>query len=860
MRSCWIVIVCPLCFFLNSPSARALEWSLGSSYSSVKNIKNEVMDSLFKSRWRPEREAVTVPQNYIADVEISVPNASLMAPLINFLKERNIAGPFNTSDGVNITSVTVTTACSLNVTTVQCSCEAGYDWPSGTCSASLNCSSSQKRCDCINTFPPEGTHCQLAPTTTSMLTTTYGPTPIKVQISISLTILEIFTVDLWNSSSDKYIRYKGLFETEFYNSYKQLGGFKSVHVTGFRNGSILVDYVIVADPVTPTALEATNQNVISDLKGNFTFPEAPFTSYVHGQTNFTISEDVVFEGDKLVMTCRTVSNSTSVIWTRNNTITMEGSITTNKNGVSESNLAITSTTANDSGVYTCMLNDSSVKYIANKSVSVFSISTRFTDNMDIVCNDSISELYHFCIIGDFSDFACSCTPNGILNINASKILSGNCYTFSLGADASSCPPETSGSKTNYTCMCGTGTSSRVLRTDIITVTFTRPATVTIRGPTAPISETDDLVLNCASSVTNFESMTWQAVKNDGISVLPSDLQFYYYKNNNATLSIPNVARTWNGTYTCIVFQRVTSASSSIAVTIFPLPLDSQITTNIVNGQFACKPPTDIPLQCCTSDKNIALLHFTLQSQGTVLSTSTSNVKCLHYSYSYTSCVPTVIQCIVSNTVKSRTKTIQLNPLKGNSSCKHGLMQGSSGNTFMGMCPSGFTGSITYICLNTGWEKQTNSCISQSLGQLVAESQKLQTQSEIPTFLVNLNSNVTAASNSINNFASVNAIVNVLATLSNVTQSVTSSMMSGFLILVLGCLTDEKIREALLRRFSLTRWASQLTKSTTVSSTRSPPAQKKPKARVFGARGAYNLSFALQSSSSEDTSNTYSVLQ
>ncbi|XP_056419851.1 adhesion G protein-coupled receptor F5 isoform X2 [Hyla sarda] len=81
-------------------------------------------------------------------------------------------------------------------------------------------------------------------------------------------------------------------------------------------------------------------------------------------------------------------------------------------------------------------------------------------------------------------------------------------------------------------------------------------------------------------------------------------------------------------------------------------------------------------------------------------------------------------------------------------------------------------------------------------------------------------------------------------------------LQGLSILLFGCLLDKKVRDALLSRFSVSRWSSQQTKSTNLSS--SDPVFPKGGINLFGRKGVYNISNA-QTSSSSEMSNSYSLL-
>ncbi|KAM5165079.1 adhesion G protein-coupled receptor F5-like [Mantella aurantiaca] len=83
-------------------------------------------------------------------------------------------------------------------------------------------------------------------------------------------------------------------------------------------------------------------------------------------------------------------------------------------------------------------------------------------------------------------------------------------------------------------------------------------------------------------------------------------------------------------------------------------------------------------------------------------------------------------------------------------------------------------------------------------------------------------------------------------------------LQGLFILLFGCLMDKKVRDALFSRFSISRWSSQQTKTSNLSSTE--PNFSKKGINVFGKKGLYNISSAQVNSSSDmASSNSYSLL-
>ncbi|XP_028622429.1 adhesion G protein-coupled receptor F5 isoform X2 [Grammomys surdaster] len=102
----------------------------------------------------------------------------------------------------------------------------------------------------------------------------------------------------------------------------------------------------------------------------------------------------------------------------------------------------------------------------------------------------------------------------------------------------------------------------------------------------------------------------------------------------------------------------------------------------------------------------------------------------------------------------------------------------------------------------------------------------------------------------------NAVFHIIFTLLNAFQ--------GLFILLFGCLWDQKVQEALLHKFSLSRWSSQHSKSTSIGSSTPVFSMSSPISRrfnnLFGKTGTYNVSTPETTSSSlENSSSAYSLL-
>ncbi|XP_045399650.1 adhesion G protein-coupled receptor F5 isoform X2 [Lemur catta] len=106
------------------------------------------------------------------------------------------------------------------------------------------------------------------------------------------------------------------------------------------------------------------------------------------------------------------------------------------------------------------------------------------------------------------------------------------------------------------------------------------------------------------------------------------------------------------------------------------------------------------------------------------------------------------------------------------------------------------------------------------------------------------------------FPGTNLVFHIIFALLNAFQ--------GLFILLFGCLWDLKVQEALLNKFSLSRWSSQHSKSTSIGSSTPVFSMSSPISRrfnnLFGKTGTYNVSTPETTSSSvENSSSAYSLL-
>ncbi|XP_055362341.1 adhesion G protein-coupled receptor F5-like isoform X2 [Betta splendens] len=135
-----------------------LETSKVNDFSSLAS-QESTNEEHFQPHTRHKRN---VPLNLV-DYEVAVElNVSDVATL-NLLKSQLSNGTFSITlnNIVNITSINITTVCSLSSAGFQCRCEDRYRWSCDQCQRLGSCDNIiNDTCGCINTIPPDGLYCQ----------------------------------------------------------------------------------------------------------------------------------------------------------------------------------------------------------------------------------------------------------------------------------------------------------------------------------------------------------------------------------------------------------------------------------------------------------------------------------------------------------------------------------------------------------------------------------------------------------------------------------------------------------------------------------------------------------------------------
>uniref|UniRef100_A0AAV2K8C0 ADGRF3/5-like N-terminal domain-containing protein n=1 Tax=Knipowitschia caucasica TaxID=637954 RepID=A0AAV2K8C0_KNICA len=132
--------------------------------------------------------AVTTPiflYRYNIYFEFNTTNSSVMNRLRIVL--RNVSSHIS-ANGIHINSVDVSTVCSPNNSSYQCTCEEKYRWPCDLCLTHGSCDNiSNDTCGCIHGLPPDGQYCQPLDSTNFTVCPSTTPVPTSEVTSLKPT-------------------------------------------------------------------------------------------------------------------------------------------------------------------------------------------------------------------------------------------------------------------------------------------------------------------------------------------------------------------------------------------------------------------------------------------------------------------------------------------------------------------------------------------------------------------------------------------------------------------------------------------------------------------------------------------------
>ncbi|NXF36947.1 AGRF5 protein, partial [Nyctibius bracteatus] len=750
------------------------------------------------------------PLEYTVDVEVSLVDSSFLEQIKDYLK--NMTLPFST----NISNVEMTVS-NISVTTVClprgenhscCSCENGYAWPSAVCSDLITCPSVSPApdlpCSYMKEMPFYGPYCE--PQTEDSCG--MGE-PIVMDMSVRLDI--DFWDDLRDSSSELYKKYKADLEKAFNASYRCLPGFVSATVTGFRPGSVFVNYEVKAEAASFDQIANANKIVPQFLDAFYRPSQATFRTEITDQTSFTVSPVDIFEGDTVRLICEINSTSKNVTWYHYNQIisssfrySMERKVSST---TSRSILKIINISMKDSGSYRCTFTNSNqhhtVIYKATKIITVSPLHvTPNLNNINVTCNSpemqTNSPLLSCCVDRHLPSLTADWKVNGAINITGVSSFSQNCTEYKLNISESLCPPEKSGTVLTYTCELQTGHGAK--RSQNIRVTYLRTAHITISSSiNSSVSEGYAFNLTCESDVNNYHSISWKIQSGNNTKTVDCGTCM---KNSKfpatSVLTVKTATQDWSGTYICTFSQKYLESSANVTIEVISLPLKQNILIDPIAASIQCK--VQQALECCISANTVEDYTVTVmvqQNEFQVGKKKKGNLFCYMYNYTETECskekeLTAYCKFInrIGQEVNSESIRLHLVPDK-EVSCSDSFGIGMEGATLIKPCrelnnPDGFTrGNKIYKCSNKSWKVERNDCLSVAISNLLTSAESLvnspEAKANLPNYLAELKENTRKEQSTINTSpANLGAIVTILDMVSSIPADAEELTIQNFL--------------------------------------------------------------------------------
>ncbi|XP_072498476.1 adhesion G protein-coupled receptor F5 isoform X2 [Notamacropus eugenii] len=735
------------------------------------------------------------PEEYDIDIEISFENVSLLEPFKAYLK--NLSFPMQVIDGnvsTDILSMKVTTVCRPHGNETFCSCESGYKWLPEVCLSNLTCQSSHSSapedCSCLKEMPTKGPYCQQV-----ILK------DITLRMSVKLKM--DFQDDLKNSSSALYRSYKTDLERAFQKGYSILPGFKSVVITGFRPGSIIVKYNVQTTTPTPTQMTEANDRIKSLINSTYRLDPPSFEATLDNETKFSIVPEIIYEGDRVTLKCENEVQSTNVTWRHfERAIDIQNSSEYSiynylSHQVSVSILTIHNISLIDAGEYVCTLTYDIFDYEGRKKINVISTEIEATEDLKVMCDNNPVSL-SCCTGKDFNLSNIEWNQEGLISIPGISATDSRCSKHTIKADGTQCLSGSAGTEVFYICNFHSGYGANSSRK--IKVTFTSVANLTVTPDLIAISEGQNFSIKCISDVSSYDSVFWNT--SAGTKINP---KFYatkrYPDRAESVLTVETATREWNGVYHCIFRYKNSYSIATKDVTVYPLPLKHHILLDPLEADIPCK---DIcRLQCCINEAGDYKVTFQIDGLSfPTVKEAQENRVCYEYHLMANTtswCSKTVqASCIFINSVN---KSVQSAPVilrlvpEENITCQDPIIgNGKSGKMIQKLCQfsnipnkSGHQmgGTITYICEGSKWKVRSNDCISAPINHLLDSTKALvmspEQEEKLSIYLQDLSSSTGKVQNEIKSSpGNLMAIITILELLSTVPTQVNTDMMTHVL--------------------------------------------------------------------------------
>ncbi|XP_068414159.1 adhesion G protein-coupled receptor F5 isoform X5 [Eschrichtius robustus] len=731
-------------------------------------------------------------QEFTVDVEVSFEDASFLELSKAYLN--NLSFPVqgdDTDPDTNILSIEVTTVCRPTGNETWCSCEKGYKWPQERCFHNLTCqghdgSPSGHHCSCLKGLPPKGPFCQLQ-----------GDITLRMSVRLNVGFQE----ELRNSSSALYRSYKTDLETAFREGYSILPGFKLVTVTEFRPGSVVVVYEVTTSAASPELMSRANEQVTQNLNQTYKMDSSSFQVTYSNETKFSITPEIILEGDTVTLMCENEVLSSNVSWQHVETgfdiqNSSRFSVYTYvlNNMTSVSRLTIYNITQDDAGEYICKLTLDIFEYGSRKKIDVTSIQILANEDMKVMCDNNPVSL-SCCSEMTVNWIQVEWKQEGTVNIPGSPEtdIDSGCSRYTLTADGTQCPSGLSGTTVVYTCEFISAHGARGSKD--IKVTFVSVANLKITPDPISVSEGQSFSIKCISDVSNYDEAYWNT--SAGIKIYKRFYTTRRYPNGaESVLTVKTSTREWNGTYHCIFRYKNSYSVMAKDVTVHPLPLEPDIMVDPLEAVIPCTSSRHI--KCCIEeDRDYKVIFQAGSSSFPAAKEVNGKQVCYkhHFVANSISCPENMdVFCHITNTANNsvRSPSMKLNLVPGeNVTCQDPIIGvGEPGKVIQKLCQfsnvpripgSPIGGIITYRCVGSQWKVKKNNCISAPINTLLQLAEALMKSpsqdAKLPSYLKNLSISTNQVKLEVNSFpGSLGAIINILDLLSTVPTQVNSEMM------------------------------------------------------------------------------------
>ncbi|XP_067608853.1 adhesion G protein-coupled receptor F5 isoform X5 [Pseudorca crassidens] len=771
--------------------------------------------------------AVSSPaaQEFTVNVEVSFEDASFLEPSKAYLKSLSFPVQGDDTDpATSILSIEVTTVCRPTGNEIWCSCEKGYKWPQEKCLHNLTCqghdgSPSGHHCSLLKGLPPKGPFCQLQ-----------GDITLRMSVRLNVGFQE----ELKNSSSALYRSYKTDLETAFWKGYSILPGFKLVTVTEFRPGSVVVVYEVTTTAASPELMRKANEQVTQNLSQTYKMDSSSFQVTYSNETKFSITPEIIFEGDTVTLMCENEVLSSNVSWQHVETgfdiqNSSRFSVYTYvlNNMTSVSRLTIYNITQDDAGEYICKLTLDIFEYGSRKKIDVTSIQIWANEDMKVMCDNSPVSL-NCCSEMTVNWSQVEWKQQGSVSIPGSPETDTDprCSRYTLTANGTQCPSRLSGTTVIYTCEFISAHGARGSKD--IEVTFNSVANLKITPDPISVSEGQSFSIKCVSDMSNYDEVYWNT--SAGIKIYKRFYTTRRYPNGaESVLTVKTSTREWNGTYHCIFRYKNSYSVMAKDVTVHPLPLQPNIMVDPLEAAIPCTSSRHI--KCCIEeDRDYKVIFQAGSSSFPAAKEVNGKQVCYkhHFVANSISCPENMdVFCHITNTANNsvRSPSMKLNLVPGeNVTCQDPIIGvGEPGKVIQKLCQfsnvpripgSPIGGIITYRCVGSQWKVKKNNCISapiNTLLQLAEALMKSPSQDEkLLSYLKNLSISTNQVKLEVKSFpGSLGAIINILDLLSTVPTQVNSEMMMHVLSTVNVILGKPILNTWMMSQQQKTNQSSQL---------------------------------------------------